>query len=345
MTTELMVAGTLLISLTFYVLLGGADFGAGVWALLAGGPSSHRQRDAIAKAIAPIWEANHVWLILVVTILFTAFPKAFALLSTVLHIPLALMLVGIVLRGCAFAFRTNDVAPRAARYETAHRFWEGVFGVSSLLTPMWLGTTIGAIAAGRVHAPSGPFIDSFVRPWLATFPLSVGLLALALFAFLAAVYLAQDTIDVDLQDAFRVRGLAAGGAVGLAALLVFILSESGAPEIRQGLAERPWGRTVLILAASAGVAAQGLLWTRRYRSATLAAGMEAVLIVWGWALAQYPYLVEPDLLLHDAAAPPQTLRLLLILLTMGALILFPSLYYLYKIFKGRVVSSTGDSPS
>ena len=343
MTIEIVIAGILLISLTFYVLLGGADFGAGVWALFAWGPSSHRQREAIAKAIAPIWEANHVWLILAVTILFTAFPRAFALLSTVLHIPLAIMLVGIVLRGCAFAFRTNDVAQPTVRHDRAHRFWEHVFGVSSLVTPVWLGTTIGAIASGRVHAPSGAFIESFVRPWLAAFPLSVGLLTLALFAFLAAVYLAQDTADVRLQEAFRARGLAAGAAAGAAALFVFLLSEEGAPEIRQGLAERPWGRSVLILAASAGVAAQGLLWSRRYRPAAIAAGMEAILIVWGWALAQYPYLVEPDLLLQNAAAPPQTLRLLFALLIAGALILFPSLYYLYKIFKGHVISSTDSS--
>ena len=338
MTMELIIAGIMLIALTFYVLLGGADFGAGVWALLARGQSSHRQREAIAKAIAPIWEANHVWLILVVTILFTAFPKAFARLSTALHIPLAIMLVGVVLRGCAFAFRTNDVPSRDAGSDKVHRFWEQVFGVSSLITPVWLGTTIGAIASGRVRAPSGSFMDGFVRPWLAAFPLSVGLLALALFAFLAAVYLAQDTADVRLQEAFRRRGLAAGVGVGATALLVFLLSEHGAPEIRQGLAEKPWGRTVLISACVTGVAAQLLLWRRRYRWAALAAGMEAILIIWGWALAQYPYLVEPDLVLHNAAAPPQTLHLIFVLLIAGALIVFPSLYYLYKVFKGHVVS-------
>src|SRR5690348_516461 len=210
MTIEIIIAGILLISLTFYVLLGGADFGAGVWVLMARGPLSQPQRDAIEKAIAPIWEANHVWLILVVTILFTAFPPAFARLTTVLHIPLAVMLVGIVLRGCAFAFHTNAVPihdpRRAPRHDAAHRFWEQVFGVSSLVTPVWLGMTIGAIASGRVRPPTGSFMDSFVRPWLAAFPLSVGLLALALFAFLAAVYLAQDTVDVRLQEAFRLRG-------------------------------------------------------------------------------------------------------------------------------------------
>ena len=345
MTIETTVAGFLLISLTFYVLLGGADFGAGVWTLFARGQSAERQRDAIAKAIVPIWEANHVWLILAVTILFTAFPRAFALLATVLHIPLACMLVGIVLRGSAFAFRTNDVTPRAARQETAHRFWEQVFGLSSVLTPIWLGTIVGAIASGRVRAPSGSFVDSFVRPWLAAFPVSVGLLALAMFAFLAAVYLVQDTHDVRLQDAFRLRGLAAGAAVGIAALLAFILSEDAAPEIRQGLADRPWGRSVLMVAASAGVAAQGLLWARRYRPAAIAAATEATLIVWGWALAQYPYLVEPDLLIQNAAAPPQTLRLLLVLLIAGALVLFPSLYYLYKLFKGDIISPKVDSTS
>jgi len=336
MSLELILAGIILISLTFYVLFGGADFGAGVWSLLARGPRALAQREAIAKAIGPIWEANHVWLILVVTILFTAFPQAFALISTQLHIPLSLMLIGIVLRGSAFAFRTNDVVPRTVNEVGAQKFWERVFAVSSVFTPIVLGVTIGAVASGLKIEQAGTFMDAFVRPWATPFCVTVGLFALVLFAFLAAVYLMLEAKEDALREDFRQRALWAGGAAVLLAGAVFLLSNRAAPYVRYHLSHTIWGIMALMLAGLSGLAALTFLWQRMYRLAFVCSVSEVVFIVWGWGVAQYPYLVIPDITISDSA-PLQTLQLVLATLLIGALLLFPSLYYLYRIFKGGTI--------
>jgi cytochrome d ubiquinol oxidase subunit II len=336
-TLEDTLAGVILISLTFYALMGGADYGAGVWTLLAAGPRAREQRELIAAAIGPIWEANHVWLILVVTVLFTAFPVAFALIATTLHIPLTLLLIGIVLRGSTFAFRTNDVSPRTAEAEQAHRFWERVFAVSSVITPVCLGMTVGSIASGRLAVRQGSFFDLFVAPWLTPFAFAVGVLALALFALLAAVYLTVEATSSALREDFRRKALLAVAVVAIGAVLVLALSRTGAPEIREGLARTRWGWLFIGSAAGLWTLAVLSLWRRRFHeSRVLAAGLTTVML-WGWAIAQYPYLVEPNLTIFNAAAPQETLWFLLIALVMGAVLLFPSLYYLYRIFKGRIL--------
>lgn len=327
-----MLAAALVASLSFYVLMGGADYGAGVWHLLARGPRAEAHRALVARAIAPIWEANHVWLILVVTILFTAFPPAFALITTTLHIPLALLLVGIVFRGAAFAFRGYAVTPRQL-----HPHWERLFAISSLVTPILLGTAIGAIASGTLQIIPDNVIRTFIRPWLAPFPLTVGLFALVLFVYLSAVYLILETEDPALRNDFRRRAMISGVAANLLAALVFIMSKDGAPQVWQGLTASSWTWLLLVLTVgSAGGAFLSLSQGRFYLARTLAAG-EVMLILWGWSLAQYPYLIEPSLTIYDAAAPAATLRLMLLALVAGALILFPSLFYLYKIFKGRTL--------
>jgi hypothetical protein len=207
------VAGIMVLALNAYVLMGGADFGGGVWDLLASGPRRDAQRDLIAKSIAPIWEANHVWLIVVVVLLFTAFPVAFSTLAIVLHIPITLMLIGVVLRGSAFMFRSYGSRAGAAR----HR-WGVAFAAASAVTPVLLGTIIGAIATGDVATAYGrvgaaTFPQVFIAPWLAPFPIAVGLFALALFAFLAAVYLTIEAKDdAALRDDFRAPTFARCGA-------------------------------------------------------------------------------------------------------------------------------------
>src|SRR5262249_1434367 len=224
---EGIVAGLSLIALAFSALLGGADFGGGVWDLLARGARAGDQRALIADAIGPIWEANHVWLILVVVIMFTAFPPAFAGIMTALHIPLTLMLIGIVLRGAAFTFRTYD-----DQHDRVQRRWSRVFAIPSAVTPIMLGIWVGAIASGRITVENGVVTSGFFASWLALFPLAVGGFALALFAFLAAVYLTVEAREPDLRDDFRKRALFAAVAVGGFALLVFLLSGAGAPRIR-----------------------------------------------------------------------------------------------------------------
>jgi cytochrome d ubiquinol oxidase subunit II len=333
MSLEFTLAGIMLVALTFYVLFGGADYGAGVWSMFATGPRAPAQREAIAKAIGPIWEANHVWLILVVTVLFSAFPKAFAVLSTRLHIPLSLMLIGIVLRGSAFAFRTNDVVPKSQSEAGAQRFWERVFAVSSVFTPIMLGTIIGALASGRLTGRPSSFVEAFVRPWATPFCFTVGLLALALFALLAAMYLLLEAKEDALREDFRRRALWAAVIADAIAGMVVLLSSDASPEIRSHLVHTSVG---LAIVAAAGASALGVLvclWQRRYRVAFLCTVGEVTLILWGWAFAQYPYLITPDVTIADAA-PVQTLQLVLAVLLLGALMLFPSLYYLYRVFKG-----------
>lgn len=329
------VAGIMVLALNAYVLMGGADFGGGVWDLLASGRRREEQRELIANSIAPIWEANHVWLIVVVVMLFTAFPIAFGIVGVVLHIPLTVMLVGIVLRGSAFVFRSYGRHSHTGR----HR-WGATFASASIATPILLGTVIGAVASGSVAAAAGrvnsaSFADVYVSPWLAPFPLAVGGFALSLFAFLAAVYLTIEARDDGLRDDFRARALVAALTVGVFATLALLLARSWAPRVAVGVMESPWSIALQLCTGAAAITAIVALWRRRYPLARVAAAAQVSLILWGWALSQYPYILPTTLTIRQAAAPAITLRLLLIGLAAGALILIPSLRYLFRTFAGR----------
>jgi cytochrome bd ubiquinol oxidase subunit II len=329
---EIIIAGVMVAALILYALLGGADYGGGVWDLFAFGKRAKAQRELIARAMGPVWEANHVWLILVIVLLFTAFPKAFSAISIALHIPLTLLLIGIVLRGTAFVFRKYD-----SQRDRVQRRWSRVFSIASIITPILLGITLGAIASGRIRTLNGTIAaatgNGFFSSWLATFPFAVGFFALALFAFLAAVYLTLETDDKELQDDFRLRALLAGVAVGLLALIVFLLAETGAPTVRAGISRTWWAAGLHFATAIFAIGAFFTLWTRRYIAARFFAAAQMTMILLGWALAQYPYLVEPDISITSAAAPQITLQLLLGALIAGMLVLFPSYYYLFRVFK------------
>jgi cytochrome d ubiquinol oxidase subunit II len=329
------VAGIMVLALNAYALMGGADFGGGVWDLLASGPRRVEQRELIASSIAPIWEANHVWLIVVVVLLFTAFPAAYSTLGIVLHIPITLMLVGIVLRGSAFVFRSYGSRARAQR-----RRWGVAFAIASVVTPLLLGMIIGAVASGEVSAASrrvgdASFSAVFIQSWLAPFPLSVGLFALVLFAFLAAVYLTIEAKDEELRNDFRSRALIMAVMVAVFAAIALLLSRSAAPRVAAGLTDAPWSWFLHVCTGGAAITAIASLWRRNYRLARLAAGAQASFILWGWALSQYPFVIPPTLSIRDAAAPRVTLTLLLIGLGAGALILIPSLRYLFRTFAGH----------
>ncbi|HMH82490.1 MAG TPA: cytochrome d ubiquinol oxidase subunit II [Gemmatimonadales bacterium] len=326
------LAGIIFLALNAYALLGGADFGGGVWDLMARGPRKERQRELIADAIGPVWEANHVWLILAVVLLFTAFPPAFARLGTLLHIPLSLVLIGIVLRGSAFTFWRYG-----SHGDEEQRHWGVTFAVASLITPLLLGTTAGAIAAGAVGdggATREGFYGTYVAPWLTPFTLSVGLFALIAFAFLAAVYLTFEASERELREDFRRRALGAGVALFVAAALALFLSRAHAPLVRDALIFAAWAVPLHLLTGAAALAALAALWFRRWRLARVAAAAQVSLILWGWALSQHPYILPPDLTIAAAAAPAVTLRLALGALALGAVVLLPSLYYLFRVFKG-----------
>lgn len=332
MTAEWLVVGVLFAGLLVYSLTGGADFGGGVWDLFASGPRARQQRDTIDRAIGPIWEANHVWLILVIVLLFVCFPPAFATISTALHLPLTLMLLGIVLRGTAFVFRHYDL-PRW------HSSWSRVFALASVWTPFFLGVSLGAVASGTMrHDPvTGHVITDFISDWLAPFPLAVGAFTVSLFALLAAVYLTLEADNHELREDFRRRALVASVFTGLTAYGSLALASLGAPQLYEGLTVglRAWvfqGGTFLL-----AVGLVATLWWRQYRASRALVVLLVIAVELGWGTSHLPYVIPPDLTLDNAAAPNNVLTLFLTILGIGSVLLVPSFFVLYRVFKGRRV--------
>ncbi len=327
-----LAAAAILMALALYAVTGGADYGGGVWDLFARGPRADRQRQTIEHAIGPIWEANHVWLILAVVLLFVCFPSAYAAIGIALHVPLTLLLVGIVLRGSAFAFRSyGDMGPSGLRA------WGRVFAIASLVTPLMLGTIVGAISSGSIRVPptGTSFWTDYLAPWLAPFPLGVGVFALALFSFLAAVYLmAEARGDDALRADFRRRALVSAVAVALiGGFVLFVLAPRGAPLLAPRLG--PSGGGVLfwlVLLAFAGTVV--LIVRRSDQAARVFAALVVFEIVLDWGVAQFPALVQPSVDLFRAAAPKRVLELVLIALAAGGVLLLPALIYLFRVFKG-----------
>jgi cytochrome d ubiquinol oxidase subunit II len=326
MPLEDLVAAAGLLGVILYGVLGGADFGGGVWDLFAGGPRRDEQRAAIARAMGPVWEANHVWLIFVIVLLFTGFPAGFAALSIGLFGLFHLVLLGISLRGAAFVFRGPEVVQRGPGR------WGTVFGAASVITPALLGMAIGAVSAGGPRARTGLVHLAGELPWFAPVSLAIGALALALCAYLAAVYLTVET-EGELQGDFRRRALLAGTVVvGLAALALPLLAWE-APHLWRGLLSRR-AAPVLVTGAAAALLSGWALLRRRYRLARTAAVVQVSLLLSGWGLAQYPYLTYPDMTLQDVAAPEATLRFVLYALPIGLGLVVPSLWLLFRVFKG-----------
>jgi cytochrome d ubiquinol oxidase subunit II len=332
MTLGAIVAMAMLASLIVYALLGGADFGGGVWDLFASGKRAEAQRVTIAHAIGPIWEANHVWLIITLVIMFSAFPRAYAAILTALHIPLTLMLVGIVLRGTSFVFRTYDTQESAVQ-----RRWGRVFAISSLFTPILLGISVGAISTPGITLDGHVVTSGFFGSWLRPFPVAVGLFALAQFAFLAATYLTVESDDPDVCADFRRRALLSAVAVGIIAGAVLLLARDAAPQLHAGLLDRTWSWPHQGLTAATAIGAIVMLWKRKFVLARLLAAAQVALILVGWGFAMNPYLIAGTLTVHEAAAPDSTLRLLLWTLAAGGVILLPSFLYLFRTFKGKLI--------
>ena len=318
------------VALLLYTLTGGADFGGGVWDLLASGPRKDAQRSAVARVIAPIWEVNHVWLIAVVVLLFVCFPRGFGLVATALHLPLTMMLVGVVLRGTAFTFRAYGLADAEERSQ-----WGFVFSVSSIVAPLFLGICAGALAAGGIRVEEGRLATGFVEPWLQPFPILVGVLLLALCAHIAAVYLCRE-LEGDLQEDFRRRALASGVVVGVVAWVALAVARTGAPTVFDALLAAS-GPTAALQGATGAAAfvTLGALVRRRWWLARIGVGLQTAGILLGWALAQGPLLIVPDVAFADVAAPDPVIRAVLTAFGIGAVFLLPALALLYRTFATR----------
>jgi cytochrome d ubiquinol oxidase subunit II len=315
------------LGLTLYALLGGADFGAGFWDLVAGGAARGRpHRQLIEQVIGPVWEANHVWLIFVLVLLWTGFPPVFAAVMSTLYIPLTLAALGIIARGAAFAFR------KASTELWQQRLFGAAFALSSVLTPYFLGTVAGAIASGRV--PPGLATGDLVSSWCNPTSVLGGLLAVATCAYLAATYLCHDARRLgrsELAEAYRRRALVTGLVTGAIALAGIAVLHADAPALFRGLTHR--ALPLVIVSAVAGLASLALLVARWYLLVRVTAALAVAAILWGWAVAQYPYLLPPTIRYPAAAATPAVLTTVLIVTAIGAAVLLPSLAFLLLLFQ------------
>ena len=329
------VGGILLASVTLYAVLGGADFGGGLWDLLAGGDRRGRApRALIEESITPVWEANHVWLIFDLVIFWTAFPHAFAAVMTTAALPLWLAVAGIVLRGAGFAFR--EELSRLPQQRAAG----ATFAFSSLLTPFFMGTVVGAIASGQIPANAD---HASLSAWTSATSLLTGLLFVGTCSYIAAVYLVGEAAhrgDRSLQHYFTRRAQAAAiitGALSLATLAELHISNAA-------LFSRLTGRALplVIIAGLCGLAVLGLLTASRPRSIRVPAALGVAAVIWGWGVAQYPELLPgTTMTLTGAGTPHATLVAIIWLSAAGALIVGPS-YALLFALQGRQVLQAGD---
>ena len=338
MSLDLAVSVVLAVAAILYLLTGGADFGGGVLALLSRGKERESRRAAVESAIAPIWEANHVWLILIVVILFVCFPRGYAAISTALHIPLTALLLAIVGRGSAFVFRQYGRGDAAER-----RQWDRIFGWSSLCAAFLLGDIYGALLSHEIRLGADGIPTGFFLGWTSPIAVSVGLLVVTQTAFLASVYLAAETNGA-LRESFRRSALRWGVALGAAAALALGIAARGAP----GLASTLLGGGALafhVFTGCAAIAALTLLGVGRVRGARTAAIVQAALVAGGGVFSLHPFLIPPDLTLSAAAAPPVVLRTTLIVLAAGSTLLLPALGWLVWVFKRGALlrSSSGEA--
>lgn len=325
---EEMLAGVGVLAVIAYALLAGADFGAGVWDLLARGPRKDLQRQAIAEAIGPIWEANHVWMIFLIVILFSGFPPAFAALSIALFVPFHLILVGIMLRGASFVFRAHGAA--AAGFRAA---WGPIFGSASVFTPVLLGMCLGAVSSGSIRVSNGVVQADYWSAWTAPISWLIGALALVQAAYLAAVYLCLETAG-ELREDFRRRALVSSLVVIVIATVAFPVLIAEAPHLWRSLLQ-PHVVPVILVGMVLGAASPWALWHRRFRLARLAAAGEVSAIIVGWALAQRPYIIYPDVTVSNSAASRGMILFTLWTLPFAAALLVRSLWFLFSVFKGQ----------
>lgn len=327
MSAAEVVLAILFASLTAYALLGGADFGGGFWDLFAGsGQRAMARRGLIEHTLGPVWEANHVWLIFVLVLLWSGFPPVFAAVASTAYIPLSLAALGIIGRGAGFAFRKVSI-------EYGHqRLYGAGFAFSSVATPFFLGTVAGGIASGRI--PPGIAAGNVLTSWVSPTSIVTGALAVGAGAYLAAVFLTHDAQRhaPDLLPDFRRYATRAGIAVGLLAAAGLIVVRLDTPTLSAALWRGPALALILVSIVS-GLASLALIYARQYVAVRVTAGLAAAAVLWAWGAAQYPVLLLPDATVESTAAHPAVLYALLGSTVVGAAILLPSLWWLFTLFQ------------
>jgi cytochrome d ubiquinol oxidase subunit II len=319
-------------SLLLYVLLGGSDFGAGIVELLPAGRLRAAQKEVINRAMGPVWEANHMWLILIVVILFMGFPTIFTTLMIALHVPMLALLVGIVVRGAAFTFRHYD----AVQEEKSQRVYTWLFGLSSLWTAGWLGIIAASLNRGIIDPGATGIWAAWFAPWWGLYPLTVGAFVACIYGFLASIYLVGETEQPDLKRRFVRLAAWFNGFVVLVGGLVFAASTTERAGLPAAFLQAPLNRAVVGLATLLFVVLWFFVAKRRTMLVRLVASGQVALILMGWYVLYAPNALitaRGPLSFYEQAAPPATLRQLVLALLIGSLFIFPSLFYLFRVFK------------
>lgn len=323
-----------LVSIYIYCLLGGADFGAGIIELTSRGKSKERTIGYVSEAMAPIWEANHMWLVIAIVVLFNAFPTVYSLLLVSLSIPLILMLIGIVLRGSAFTFRHYD-----AIRDSSQKIYTRVFEYSSLIVPFFFGLIVGTIISGRIVAHPSSFYEGYIAPWLNLFSISVGIFVASLFSFIASIFLVSESKDKNIIKEFIGKSKKAIIVVVASGALVFIFSLVEGTHFFFNFFSNWFSIGLMILATLFlpvlwKVLEKGLKWPSR-----ILVGTQLLFILSAFYAVYFPSLVQlkdgSELTFYNSAAPQITLNYLGWALLVGSVIIFPSLFYLFKVFKAE----------
>jgi len=322
-------------AVTLYAILGGADFGAGFWDLVAGGTArGERPREVIDHSIAPVWEANHVWLIFVFVVLWTCFPEAYASITLTLFVPLSLAALGIVFRGASFAFR------KAVFRTRDRRNFGAAFAISSVLVPYFLGSVVGAIASGRI--PAGGVAGDPWSSWINPTSILGGVMAVVMAAYLASVYLVWDArrlANDEMAEYFRTRAIVAAVVAGVVAFAGIFVIHHDAPFLYEGLTSR--GLPAIIVSALCGLGSLALLVRRRPRWARVLAAGAVATIVLGWGMAQWDYVLPQTLTVAQAAAPSGTITAVLVATALAVVILGPSFALLYMLDQRSLLPGEG----
>lgn len=317
------------ISLVLYMILGGADFGAGIIELFIGDKSN----STVSRAMAPVWEANHMWLVIAVVILFNGFPKAYVILSTNLHIPVLLFLIAIIMRGTAFTFRHYD-----AYHDKSEKIYSIIFRYSSLFAVFFLGITISAFFSGAIpHETTGSFTEQYIFPWFNWFSISVGFFLVTLSAYIAGIFLLGEVESEDGYSQIRSFIHWVFGLSIISGLCIFTTSYIFDLQFHLNFFQHPISIATGVIASLLAPYIYKLILTKRIWTLRIAVGFQMVLIMLGWFIIQWPDLVifsnGSVLSMYDAAGPEATMKVLFIALAIGVVVIFPSLYYLFRLFK------------
>ncbi|MGE8552988.1 MAG: cytochrome d ubiquinol oxidase subunit II [Chryseobacterium jejuense] len=325
------VIGFLWLSICLYIILGGADFGAGIVEMFTNKKARHKTHEIMYESIAPVWEANHMWLIIAIVILFVGFPEIYTTMSTYLHIPLVLMLVGIIARGTAFTFRHYDAVK-----DNWQVLYTQIFYYASLLTPFFLGLIAAATVSYSINPDAKTFLDLYIFSWLNWFGVSVGLFTVALCAYLASIFSLRETRGKEELLLMIRKSKQTMIFVVITGILVFATAYLSDIPLLMWVFSKPLGIMAIAFATVALLLILRALNNQKLLPVRALAGFQMVMI-----LVAATYQHNPDIILlgngqHlsllEHMAPPKTIAALGWALMLGSLFILPFLFYLMASF-------------